>query len=86
MPETLSLHGEKPNRKVKRNLDMLRTGAGGHCVRLAATALGQFAEVTRSVQQGPLRSRVAEAAVAVHHYHLPQNHPGCSVLVPPSEI
>jgi hypothetical protein len=38
------------------------------------------------VQQGPLQNSVAEAAVAVHHYHLLENHPGFHEYLPPSEI
>ena len=49
----------------QRNPGTLLTEVGCHCVRLAAAALGQFGKAARSVQQGPLPSRVAEVAVAV---------------------
>jgi len=69
----------------QRNLGTLQSGASGHCVHLAAAgfaiaAFGQFGEATRFVQRGPLQDPVAEAAVAVHHYHLLESHPGFHVL------
>ena len=85
MPETLSLHGEKPNRKVKRNLDMLRTGAGGHCVHLAAVALGRVGAITQFGQPSIPRSWVAVVAATAISCHLhSQNHQGGRELVPPS--
>jgi len=69
---------------------MLWTGAGGHCVCLAAdfavATLEQVGEATRFEQQGPLQSRMVAVAVVVHHYHLFQNHRGFHEYLPPSEI
>ena len=75
----------------QRNLGTLQSGASGHCVHLAAAgfaiaAFGQFGEATQFELQGPLRSQVAEVAVAVYHYHLLENHPGFHEYCPPSEI